>query len=94
MNWLSAFDIIPLVVILLCAIDALRQLAGHRQPIRAVLLVLIAIGAFHRCTLILHGLNISGWSLVIDVLMAIWFGAEIRSMNFSKPMRNLTSQRR
>lgn len=79
MNWLSAFDVIPLAVIVLCAGDELRQVVARRQPLMALLLVFIAVGAFHMLATKLHGATTSWWQLLIDVILAVLFVLSVAS---------------
>jgi hypothetical protein len=87
MNWLSAFDVIPLAIIVLCAIGELSRVAAHRQPFRAFLLVLIAVGAFHTFAVEIHGATTAWWELLLDVVMAVIFvlslaaGGDVRQEN-------------
>lgn len=57
MSILSLIDYMALVVVLLCALDALRIAAPHEHPFRVLGLLLVSIGAF--------GLLVCGerWSL-------------------------------
>lgn len=74
MNWLSAFDILPLVVIVLCAVDHLRKVVAHKQPISTLLLIFIAISGFHWIAAKVHGQDTRWWELALDALIAVIFG--------------------
>ena len=74
MNLLSAFDLVPIALILLYALDQLRQTSFLKTPVTSALCMFIALGAFKKCALILHGLSVAWWVLAIDVVLAAIFG--------------------
>lgn len=73
MNWLSAIDIIPLSVMVLCAGDQLRQVVVRKQPLVAILLVVIAVFAFHMIVRAIHGADSKAWVVAIDWVLAMLF---------------------
>lgn len=77
MSWLSALDVIPLVVIVLCAIGELSQITARRRPLKAFLLVFIAVGAFHMLATEIHGASTAWWELIVDVVLAALFVTSI-----------------
>lgn len=73
MNLLSAFDLAPIVLILLCALDQLRQTSLLKTPVTSALCMVIALGAFRKFALILHGLNVTWWDLASDIVLGAVF---------------------
>ena len=87
MNWLSAVDVIPLAVIVLCAIGELSQITARRRPLIAILPVVIAIGAFHMLATKIHGAPTAWWELLIDAVLAVLFVSSIATSD-DLPQRN------
>jgi hypothetical protein len=81
MNWLSAFDIIPLVVIVLCAIEQLRLADWRKHPLATLLLVFLAVFAFHLIAQNLRGAATQAWQLLLDWGLAMLFGYQTLTFN-------------
>lgn len=82
MNIVSALDLLPVAVVILCAVDLLRQSRFFKTPISSGLCMLIALGAFKKFALILHGLDVAWWWLLIDAAAAALFGFFTYSRHF------------
>lgn len=81
MNWVSALDLIPLVTIILCAVDQLRQVVAHRQPLIAGLLAFVAVFAFYLVARIIHGAVTPDWMLLLDWVVSMLFGFQTLTFN-------------
>lgn len=72
MNYLTALDIVFLLVILLCAGDALRQLHPFTHPIRSIAFGLVTIGSFGWIGHDVEGNPIQWWALSLHTGFAIY----------------------
>jgi hypothetical protein len=71
MTFIGLLDIAALVVILLCAGDALRTLSPFEQPVRAAAFSLVAIGSFGWIGIDLRQAP-SWWAVVMHVGFALY----------------------
>lgn len=72
MNLWNLLDIVLLVIILLCAGDALRQLDPLKHPVRSVAFGLVTIGSFGWITHDLGGASAPWWALVLHAGFAVY----------------------
>lgn len=70
MSALVVLDVVLLVLALLAAGDALRQLQALHYPAHAAVLVLIVVGAFIDIVLAMHGRQVHGWAIAWHAGMA------------------------
>ena len=72
MTFIIVLDIVLLLIILLCAGDALRQLHAFKQPFRCTAFGLVAIGSFGWIVHDIQGAPVKWWSLALHGGFAIY----------------------
>jgi Ca2+/Na+ antiporter len=81
MSIVSVFDIIVLVVLLLCAGDAVLQVKATKEPIRETAFTLVTIGAFGWIAYDVQGLPVQWWAVFLHTGFAIYAVILFKSRN-------------